>query len=181
MKSVLDGITRGRLGSTPLNNPANHSPLKVQNRILGEVWGPQHPGGEPVLKQRFEKTGNIMATYGLNRLVEMMVSDAGGASAFANYMAIGTHSLAESSTHNRLSASTQQVTVSRSDKGNLTAEYQATFASDGNASEIHEVGLFQTSQATASMIARSVLGTDSINRGTADELRISYQVIAGTA
>lgn len=181
MRSILDGITRGGIGHSPLRNPAQHSPSGYQNRIRAEVWGPDKEGDEPRLKARVDHCGNIMATYGLNRLTEMMVSDAGGASAFCNDMAIGTHTRAENSTDNDLGASTQLVTVSRSDAGNRTAAYHATFASDGNASQIHEVGLFQTNQATASMIARTMLGTDSINRGASDEIRVTYNLVAVTA
>ena len=181
MNSFLDGITRGGLQGSPIRNPSQHSPAAHQNRILMEVWGPTEDNPEPHLKASIEKVGNIMATYGLNRLTEMLVSDAGGASAFARYMAIGTHTRAENSTDSNLGASTQIVTVSRSDAGNRTAEYQATFASDGNASAIHEVGVFETNVATNSMIARTELGTDSINRGASDEIRVSYQLIAVTA
>lgn len=177
----LDGITRGGIGRTPLRNPATHSPGAVQNEIKAEVWGPDSPGAPPRLKASVHKRGNIMATYGLNRLIEMLASDAGGASAFSRYMAIGTHTRAEASTDNDLGASTQIVTHSRSDAGARTVQYQATFASDGNASAIHEVGLFETNQATASMIARTMLGTDSINRGASDEIRVSYNLVAVTA
>ena len=67
-----------------------------------------------------------------------------------------------------------------SDKGDLTCEYQMTFA-DGSAYEIHEVGLFGTNNMAASMIARSMLGTDSVDKGAADTVEISYQIIASTA
>ena len=65
-----------------------------------------------------------------------------------------------------------------SDAGARTLQYNGTFASNGNACQIHEVGLFATNNATQHMIARSVLGSDSINRGASDESRISYQLIA---
>ena len=130
----LSGITRR--GATPLKNPGKHSPLLLQNRIQAEVVGP-----DGVVKHRIDHRGNILATYGLNRLIEMLASDAGARS----------------------------------------LQYNATFASNGNACSVNEVGLFATNNATQNMIARSVLGTDSINRGTADEIRISYQIIAGTA
>lgn len=176
----LDGITRRGIGHSPLRNPALHSPGAVQNEVFAEVWGPDD-SGETIKKASVHHRGNIAATYGLNRLTEMLVSDAGGASAFANHMAIGTHTRAEASTDNDLGASTQLVTLSRSDAGNMTIQYQATFASDGNASAIHEVGVFQTNQATASLIARTMLGTDSINRGASDEIRVSYNLVATTA
>jgi len=178
MDSVLKGVLYPR-GMTPLRNPGQHSPLRMKNRIIGEVVGP-----DGQVKQRFGPVENIMATYGLNRLSEMLVSDAGGASAFANVAAIGTDTTAASSTQNTLGASTQLASgasFSRSDAGSMTAQYNLTFASNGNACQVHEIGLFQTNQATASCIARSVLGTASINRGSADEIRVTYQVICGTA
>lgn len=174
-RNRLKGITRA--GSNPITNPDDHSPIHIQNRFIAEVVGP-----DGRVKQRIDHQGNIMASYGLNRLSEFLATDAGGGSAFANTMAIGTGSTAAATSDTGLGNSTQLCgTFSRSDKGERTVEFQATFASDGNASAIHEVGIFQTNQATASMIARSVLGTDSINRGSADEIRASYQLIATTA
>jgi hypothetical protein len=168
-------------GSIPLTNPGQHSPLGMrQNRVIAEVVGPD---GE--VKQRVDHTGNIMLTYGLNRAVEMLASDAGGASGWVSAMAIGTDTTAANSTNNALGNSTQIIHLSQasmvaSDGGNLTLQYNGTFASDGNAAAINEVGLFATNAATAAGVARSVLGTDSINRGSADEIRISYQVVFGT-
>lgn len=182
MDNLMRGVFNPR-GCTPLRNPGQHSPLRMKNRVEAEVWGPDAKG-EVVLKQKIGPIENIMATYGLNRLSEMMVSDAGGASAFCNVAAIGTDTTAASSTQNTLGASTQLASgasFSRSDAGSMTAQYNLTFASNGNACQVHEIGLFQTNQATASCIARSVLGTNSINRGTADEIRATYQVICGTA
>ena len=175
----LSGITRR--GATPLKNPGKHSPLLLQNRIQAEVVGP-----DGVVKHRIDHRGNILATYGLNRLIEMLASDTNGASRWCSAMGIGTSTTAAASTQDSLVASTQIVHLSQasmvaSDAGARTLQYNATFASNGNACSVNEVGLFATNNATQNMIARSVLGTDSINRGTADEIRISYQIIAGTA
>lgn len=175
----LAGITRR--GSTPLSNPSSHCPLMLQNRVQAEIVGP-----DGAVKHRIDHTGNIMATYGLNRLIEMLASDTNGASRWASAMAIGTSTTAAASTQDSLVASTQIIHLSQasmvaSDAGARTLQYNGTFASNGNACQIHEVGLFATNNATQNMIARSVLGTDSINRGASDEIRISYQVIAGTA
>ncbi|MGE3317646.1 MAG: hypothetical protein AB7O26_21250 [Planctomycetaceae bacterium] len=175
----LQGITRP--GSTPLANPAAHCPLMLQNRVQAEIVAP-----DGTVKHRIDHTGNIMATYGLNRLIEMLASDTNGASRWASAMAIGTSTTAAASTQDSLVASTQIVHLSQasmvaSDAGARTLQYNGTFASNGNACQIHEVGLFATNNATQHMIARSVLGTDSINRGASDEIRISYQIIAGTA
>ena len=175
----LTGITRP--GTTPLTNPGEHSPLLLQNRIQAEVVAP-----DGSVRQRIDHRGNILATHGLNRLIEMLASDTNGASAWCSAMAIGTSTTAAASTQDALVASTQIIHLSQasmvaSDAGARTLQYNGTFASNGNACQVHEVGLFATNNATQNMIARSVLGTDSINRGTADEIRISYQIIAGTA
>jgi hypothetical protein len=178
----LRGITRPSWGSHPLKNPGAHCPLYFQNRVQAEVVGPDEQGNL-VTKQRIDHTGNIMVTYGLNRLIEMLASDAGGASAWANVGAIGTDSTAANSTNTGLGNSTQLASgasFARSDAGDRTWQGNMTFASNGQAAAIHEVGVFQTNQATASMIARSVLGTASINRGASDEIRVSYQIVATT-
>jgi hypothetical protein len=179
----LAGITRPstRFGGTPFSNPTPHAPVLMQNRVQAEVIGP-----DGAVKHRIDHSGNIMATYGLNRLIEMLASDTNGASRWASAMAIGTSTTAAASTQDSLVASTQIIHLSQasmvaSDGGARTLQYNGTFASNGNACQIHEVGLFATNNATQNMIARSVLGTDSINRGASDEIRISYQVIAGTA
>lgn len=177
--SILDGVTRP--GFAPIRNPGEHSPIGMQNRIIAEVIGP-----DGRLKHRIDHHGNIMATYGLNRLIEMLASDSNGASNWVSAMAIGTSTTAAASTQDSLVASTQivhlsQASMAASDAGARSLQYNATFASNGNACSINEVGLFATNAATANMVARSVLGTDSINRGASDEIRISYQVIAGTA
>lgn len=236
--SILDGVTRP--GYSPIRNPRGgcvadipqyeaideiddggigdgmpHAPLRMQNRVVAEVWGPPddqesiriqpqsyeyRPWYAPWVKRRVmldspsviirkahvDHRGNIMATYGLNRLIEMLASDSDGASNWVSAMAIGTSTTAAASTQDSLVASTQivhlsQASMAASDAGARSLQYNATFASNGNACSINEVGLFATNAATANMVARSVLGTDSINRGASDEIRISYQVIAGTA
>ncbi len=176
MKSKLTGLTRPGLGTC--KNPDGHSVLNFQNRVIMDVVGPD---GE--FKQHVDHTGNILVTHGLNRLVEMLASDAGGASDWVSAAAIGTGATAVGYSDDSLGNSTQivhlsQASMAASDAGSQTLQYNLTFASDGNASAIHEIGLFCTNNATQNMAARSVLGTDSVNRGTADEIRASYQVIA---
>lgn len=176
MSSILNGITRP--GRTPVMNPHPHSPMTLQNRVLIDVVGP-----DGVVKQHVEHNGNLMVTYGLNRLIEMLASDTDGASAWVSAGAIGTSTTAVGYSDNALGASTQivhlsQASMAASDAGAQTLQYNMTFASDGNASQIHEIGLFATNAATAAGVARSVLGTDSVNRGTADEIRASYQIVA---
>ncbi|HUT60711.1 MAG TPA: hypothetical protein VNA25_22935 [Phycisphaerae bacterium] len=178
-KSILDGIVRkprfrgGR-------NPAPHSPLAVQNRVLIDVVGPEG------LKKHVEHDGNILTQYGLNRLSEMLASDAGGASAWMNYLGVGNDTTAADSTDSGIGSTFGTgtlggATVNRSDKTDYTAEYQATFSDTVNARTIEEVCLCQTDTYDASGGARSVLGEDSVGKGTADTVYLSYQFIAGTA
>ena len=176
----LTGMTKP--GQAPaLTNPGEHSSLRFQNRVMADVVGP-----DGQVRQRIDHHGNILCTHGLNRLIEMLASDSGGASDIVSAAAIGTDTTAANSTNDALGNSTQIVHLSQasmvaSDAGSLTLQYNMTFASDGNAAAIHEIGIFCTNAATAKAMARSVLGTDSINRGSADEIRATYQIIAGTA
>jgi hypothetical protein len=101
-------------------------------------------------------------------------------------MALGTDTTAANSTQVQLAGSTQIIYLSQASMvasypGARTLQYNGTFASNGNACTVNEVGLFGTTNATTRMLARSVLGASSINRGTADEIRVSYQLIFGTA
>jgi hypothetical protein len=146
--------------------------------VLIDVVGP-----DGVIKQHIDHSENLMVTYGLNRLIEMLVSDAGGASDWVSAAAIGTGTVATGYSDDTLGNSTQIVHLSQasmvgSDAGSLTLQYNLTFASTGGAHEIHEIGLFATNAATTRMVARSVLGTDSVNRGANDEIRATYQVVA---
>lgn len=174
----LAGITRP--GHVPMTNPGQkeqHSPKRWQNRIDIDVVGP-----DGTIKQKVRGVENLMVSFGLNRAAEFLATGTDAGSTFANTMAIGTSTTAAATSQDGLQASTQLAgTFSRSDAGQQTARYLGTFASDGNASEIHEVGVFGSNVATASMIARSVLGTDSINRGASDEIRVTYDMIATTA
>lgn len=185
MGKLLDGITRigpARL-SFDLENPAPHSPLRFQNVVDVEIVGPD---GE--VKARRHHVGNIMATWGLDRLVTLLSSDTNGASRWASAMAIGTSTTVAASTQDALVGSTgivhlSQASMVASRAGAMTLQYNATFESNNPAGAYtaNEVGLFGTNGAAASMIARSVLGTDSVNKGASDQIRISYQIIASTA
>lgn len=176
---LLDCITRDRRRTVP-GNPTAHNPLRIQNRIRMQVR--DRLTGE--VRQDGVHVGNIMATYGLNDLIERMATG-GEASDIVHMGAVGTHTTAEASGNSGLFAGTNSVFLSQgsmavSDLGNLTVEYQMTF-DDGSAYEIHEVGLLGTNNMAASLIARSmVTGANSVNKGTADEVNISYQIIAGT-
>jgi len=176
---LLDCITPGRRGRSP-DNPVCHLPLRLQNRIIGRVR--DKATGE--VKQEFCHQGNVMATYGLNNLIERMATG-GEASDLVHMGAVGTHTQVEASGNTGLYAGTNSVFLSQaamavSAKGELTVEYQMTF-DDGSIYEVHEVGLLGTNNMANSLIARAMLGTDSINKGAADEINISYQIIASTA
>jgi hypothetical protein len=159
-----------------MQNPVGHAPLQMHNRVQAE----QVRNGEVI--KRIDHRGNLMCTFGLNAAAEMLCTSESSGSEWAQTMAIGTHTVAENSEHSGLSASTQLCDAfSRSDAGNMTARFLGTFSSDGNAAEINEVGLMASNVGNDSMIARSMLGTDSINRGSADEIRVTYDIIAGTA
>jgi hypothetical protein len=180
--SILAGITRPSRAVAGLVNPPPHSPLGLQNRIIAEVHGPEG------LKQRVDHYGNIMVTYGLNRLIEMLASDSSGASRFVSAAGIGTGTTAVGYSDNALVGSTALVHMSEasmvaSDAGARTLQYNMTFASNNpaGAAVINEIGLFATNAATAAMVARSVLGTDSVNKGASDTIYVSYQIIAASA
>ena len=181
--SVLAGITRA--GHTLFSNPkrgAPHSPLRIQNKIHFDVVGPD-ADGNIVTKQSVRDVENIMLTYGLASAAKMLSTHTASGSTWAQTMAIGTSNTAAASTQAGLQASTQLCgTFSRSEQGSMTARFLATFGSDGNASSVQEIGIFASNVATASGICRSVLtGTQSVNRGSADIIQISYDVVFVTA
>jgi len=168
-------ILRRRDRGNP-QNPTGHSPLAFQNRIIADVVGP-----DGTVKQHIDHRGNILCQLGINHAMEWLSTSTTAGSAFAQTLAIGTHTAAENSTHTGLLASTQLCgTFTRSDAGSYTARFNGTFASDGNASEIHEVGLMYSNVGNDSLIARSMLGTDSINRGASDEIQVTYDLIGST-
>ena len=190
----LDGISR-KPGSAPFSNPrAVHTNLAVWNKLTLECWGPDPDGkldpatGKPLIvqKARVERIGNVANTYGLDQLAQLLSSDTNGASKWCSAMAIGTSSTAPASTDTALGASTQIVYLSQASMvasypGARTLQMNATFASNGNSCTIAEVGLFGTTSATTRCLAHATLGNSSINRGTADEIRVSYQLVFGTA
>lgn len=181
--NVLAGITRA--GHTPFSNPKRgtpHSPLRIQNKIHFDVVGPD-ADGNIVTKQSVRDVENIMLTYGLASAAKMLSTHTASGSTWAQTMAIGTSNTAAASTQAGLQASTQLCgTFSRSEQGSMTARFLATFGSDGNASSVQEIGIFASNVATASGICRSVLtGTQSVNRGSADIIQISYDVVFVTA
>lgn len=175
----LDGITRPNKQQVKLENPRNHSPLVLQNRVVGELRDKK----TGKCKSRMIHEGNICCTYGLNRLSEMLISDADGLSNWISGAAIGSDTTAENSTQGSMSfpvhafVHLSQASMEGSDKGDFTSEWRMTF-DDSSAYEVHEIGLFCTNAATGFMAARSVLGANSFDKGTGDTLYMSYQIIA---
>lgn len=186
MAHFLDGITRAGYKGDP-TNPPPHSPFRIQNRIKIAVRGP-----DGVVKQETPWLDNIMTTFGLASLASR-VGTASGANVnttteFVSAMKIGTGTTAATSTDTSLVASTGSVTIgnasfTKTNLGNRTVEYQATFASNNpaGAAVINEVGLYLNSTAESQLAARTVLGTASVNKGASDTINVSYDTIYTTA
>lgn len=180
--SILNGITRS--GGAPFSNPNPHSPITIQNRVKLIVRGPD---GE--VKQETPWVNNILTTFGLASLASMVGSGAGvNASTWVSAMKIGTGATAAASTDTSLVASTGSVVITaasltKTNLGNRTVEYQATFASNNPAGTavINEVALYANSTAESQVVARSVLGTASVNKGASDTINVSYDTIFTTA
>src|SRR5205814_1659858 len=103
-------------------------------------------------KKRIVHDGNIMCTAGLNFLCALLASDTNGATRLVQVGAIGTSTTAAASTQDSLVASTQVVYMSQASMvaslfGARTVQWNMTFGSNGQASQINEVGLFCTNGA----------------------------------
>jgi hypothetical protein len=188
--SILDGITRpGRGGPRGPDdiNPRRHSPLGVQNRVRIQVVGPDEHGNT-VTKQDVAAEGNVMATYGLSRLVALLAGGAMDASSWVAGMRIGTDNTAATSNDSRLLASTGSVDLTDAadviEAGARTLRCVATFSSDNpaGAAQIREIGLYASSNVTTGIVARKDLtGAESVNKGASDAINVSYDVIFTTA
>lgn len=188
----LNGITRRHRGGKPQTpadvNPRKHSPLGVQNRVQIEVVGPDEATGEIVTKQRADMTGNIMATYGLSRLVALLAGGSMDASSWIGGMRIGTDNTGATSTDNSLAASTGSVDLTDAgdvtEAGARTLRCVATFSSNNpaGAASIREIGIFASSNVTTGAVARKDLtGAQSVNKGASDSLNVSYDLVFTTA
>lgn len=186
--AFLEGITRGMTQAVkPPVNPGKHSSLRIQNRVKLQIKGPD---GE--VKAETPWMANILTTLGLASLASR-VGTASGANVnttteFISAMKIGTSTVAATSTDAALGNSTGSVTIGNASftKSNLaarTVEYQATFASNNpaGAAVINEVGIYLNSTADTQIAARSVLGTNSVNKGASDTINVSYQLLFTTA
>lgn len=184
MNKLLSGITRPSIGRGQFRNPDPHAPIQLQNRIRVAVRGP-----DGQIKQITPWVHNIMTTFGLASLASMVGSGAGvNASTLVSTMKIGTGTTAATSSDVSLVASTAAVhitaaSLTKTNLGNRTVEYQATFASNNpaGAAQINEVALFCNSTADSQAAARTVLGTNSVNKGASDTINVSYDVVFTTA
>lgn len=184
-RKILAGITRPSRQLAPLSNP--HGAPGFMNRFRARVVGPD---GE--VKKETDWIYNIMNTYGLASLASR-VGTASGANSnsteLVSAMKIGTGTTAATSTDAALVASTASVTMgnaslTKTNLGNRTVEYQCTFASNNpaGAASITEVGLYCNSTADSQLFARAVLtGANSVNKGNSDTIQCSYDVILTTA
>lgn len=181
-KQRLAGITH--TGNPSFKNPAPHASPGFSNRVRLAVRGP-----DGRIKQRTPWQENIMATFGLASLASMVGSGAGvNASTLISTMKIGIGTTAATSTDSSLVASTAAVNITaasltKTNLGNRTVEYQATFASSNpaGAASITEVGMFCNSTGDNQLAARTVLGTNSVNKGASDQILISYDIVFTTA
>lgn len=193
MSSILDGLTRARkqYGLPPTAddiNPRKHSPVGAQNQVRYQVVGPNEHG-EIVTKEDKVVVGNIMATYGLSRIVSLLAGGAMDCSSWIAGMRIGTDNTAAASTQQSLLASTGSVDLTDAgdiiEAGARTLRCLATFASDNpaGAAQIREIGLFVSSNVgTNFLVARQDLtGANSVNKGASDSINVSYDVIFTTA
>lgn len=186
--SILDGITRNpRHGEGGITNPRKHSPVGMQNRIHIQVVGPDEHG-VVVTKQDVVVDGNIMATYGLSKLVSHLAGGAMNCSDWIGGMRIGTDNTGAASTDSRLLASTGSVDLTDAsdvtEAGARTLRCVATFASDNpaGAASIREIGLYASSNVTTGCVARKDLtGAESVNKGASDSINVSYDVVFTTA
>jgi hypothetical protein len=181
--SILYGLTRP--GRHDLQNPEPHASGGIANRARMAVQGP-----DGKIKHLTDWIENVANTFGLASLASMVGSGAAvTASTLVSMMKIGTGTTAATSTDASLVASTGSVVITaasltKTNLGNRTVEYQATFASNNpaGAATITEVGLFCNSTADSQLLARLVLtGAQSVNKGASDQILVSYDTIYTTA
>lgn len=195
----LEGLTRQPRQLIPVVNPpgrdkqnpdTQHSPITVQNRVRARVVGPNEHG-ELVTKQETPWTDNILTTYGLASMASAVGSSAAVTASFwVQAIYIGTSATAPTSSDSSLGASTASVTMgnasfTKTNTGNMTVEYQATFASSNTAGAytINEVGLYcnSTGNETQNHLAAHATLATNVVKGASDVVQISYQIIWTTA
>ncbi len=191
MSNPLEGVTRPgrrdqRITAEDIN-PRRHSPLGAQNRVRYVVVGPDSTG-QIVTKQDKIIDGNIMATYGLSKLVSLLAGGALNCSDWIGGMRIGTDNTAAVSTDSRLLASTGSVDLTDAgdvtEQGARTLRCIATFLSDNpaGAAQIREIGILGSSNVSTGLVCRQDLtGANSVNKGASDQIQVSYDIIFTTA
>jgi hypothetical protein len=134
-----------------------------------------------------EQDGNIAVTWGLDRLVNLIVTATSAWShdenGWVSALYVGTDSApAFGYSDNALNSSISSVALSDgagqmliSDKGARTIEYQATITNTTSAFSIAEVGLFGSG--TNAVALSTLAATDQVNKATGDTVNISYQMI----
>lgn len=189
MTCLLDGLTRP-CQPMPVKNPGRYQPGTVQNRVRLRVVGPNERG-EIVTKETTPWYANILTTYGLASMASAIGSSAAvTASAWVQAIYCGTSATAPASTDSSLGGSTASITIgnnsfTKTNAGNMTVEYQCTFASSNTsgAYTIRELGLYCNStgnQTQNNMAAHCTLGT-TVAKGASDVIQCSFQVIFTTA
>jgi len=181
--NILEGLTRRGNHIGPPINPQDTSPVAARNHLVLEHLGPRGK-----VKNRIDHWGNILVTNGLSRIAQLIATGGEASTLWVNAMEIGTGNTAEASTQTALDNSTaivhlSQASLNVSDLGARTTRWVATFtsANPAGAASIREVGLFFTTTAVTTLIARSELGTDSVNKGNSDAINISYDAVYTTA
>lgn len=185
--SILDGITRPMPGNPVQPSNPRHSPLAIQNRLRMQVVGPDEHGNT-VTKQTVDQVHNIMATYGLSKLVSFLAGGAMNASDWIGGMRIGTDSTAAVSTDSRLGASTGSIDLTDAgdvtEAGARTLRCIGTFASDNpaGAATITEVAVYASSNVTTGLVNRiNLTGAQSVNKGASDSIQVSVDFTFTTA
>ena len=188
MSKLLEGITRLGRKVSEFSNPRQHSPLGIQNRIRMQVVGPDEKTGEQVTKQDVVAFGNIMATYGLSRLVALLAGGSMDASSWIGGMRIGTDTTVATSNDTCLIASTASIDLTDAgdvaEAGARTLRCVGTFSSNNpaGAAQIREIGIYASSNVTTGIVARKDLtGAESVNKGASDSINVSYDIVFTTA
>jgi len=184
-ENILLGLTRKTLNPKPPRNPGDTSPVAGRNRVIADLRG-----SDGKVKQHIDHWGNILVTNGLSRLAALVATGGEFSDQWVNAMQLGVGAGSEVSTQTELFSSTALVHLSQasfniSDEGPRTTRWLATFSGSESqplgAAVIREVGIFYTTTFSTTMIARSELGTDSINQGASDVIEMTYDCVFTTA
>jgi hypothetical protein len=183
-KHPLSGITRR--GRSDFHNP-RHTPVGIYNRARLQVVGPNEHG-DIVTKHTGGWAYNVMATYGLSKLVSFLGAGTVTVSDWIGGLRIGTDNTAAVSTDTCLLASTASLAVTAAgdvtEAGARTLRVVATFASSqpAGAASIREIGLYASSNVTTGLVNRiDLTGANSVNKGNSDVINCSIDIVFTTA